>query len=372
MNRNILVWDIPTRLFHWLFALSFAIAWLTSERDEWLSVHGFFGYLMLGLLCFRLCWGAVGGYYARFSSFLYNPAEGFRYLRQLAQGKGARYIGHNPAGSQAVYLLLAAGLGVTITGLFTLGGEEQQGAIVGVVSLAAAKIIKEGHGLIAKLMLLLVFGHIVGVLVESWLHKENLPRSMVTGMKNAMENTPTSKPYRGAAVLLSALVILFGGWWFSYALQQPAPLNSKAQVAFVGPQLATDPQWREECGSCHLAFHPNLLPARSWQKMMAEQDKHFGTDLALDVATRKALLNFLTVNAAENSNREAAYKINRSLNAAESPLRITLTPYWVKKHTGIAKAVWNSASVKSKSNCAACHLDAEAGTFEDAAMRIPH
>ena len=380
LSQRVLVWDVPTRLFHWLLAISFAAAWLTSEKDEWLSVHTFFGYLMLGLIMFRLTWGVAGGHYARFTSFLYSPMAGLSYLRQVISGGGARHIGHNPAGSQSVYLLIALGLVVVITGLFTQGGEEHHGAIIDLVDIATAKIFKEGHEIAATLMLLLVFGHLAGVIMESWLHKENLPRSMVTGTKDAPKGTPTSKPYRPVGILLLVAATTFGGWWFSYALHEPIEGffgfedgdQEVQEVAFVGPKLADDKKWREECGSCHLAFHPNLLPIRSWQKMMAEQEKHFGTDLALDDATSKALLDFSVSNAAENSDREAAFKINRSIKAGDTPLRVTETPYWVKKHEGIAEAVWRLPKVKSKANCAACHLDAEAGTFEDAAMRISH
>lgn len=377
--KRILIWDVPTRLFHWLFAISFAVAWLTSESDRWLSVHTFFGYLMLGLIGFRLIWGVAGGHYARFTSFLYSPMTGLAYLRQVLPGSGTRYLGHNPAGSQAVYLLLALGLAVCITGLFTQGGEEQQGAVAGLVSVAVGRMIKEGHEITAILMLLMVFGHLAGVAVESWLHKENLPRSMVTGMKEAPEEAPASRHYRLIGALMLVAVTAFGGWWFFYALHQPieARFGGKVDVqgiphvAFVGAQLPDNPKWREECGGCHLAFHPNLLPARSWKKMMAEQDKHFGTDLALDEATSRELLAFMVDNAAEKSAREAAVKINSSIKPEAIPLRITETPYWVKKHQDIAEADWRSVKVKSKVNCAACHQDAEAGTYEDAAMQIP-
>jgi len=377
--RSILVWDVPTRVFHWLFATSFTAAWYISESDQWLSFHTFFGYLMLGLIGFRLIWGVVGGHYARFTAFLYGPKAGLSYLRQALSGFGTRYIGHNPAGSQAVYLLLALGLAVCLTGIFTQGGEEQQGAAAGWFGVTTGVMFKEAHGYIAILMLLVVIGHLAGVLMESRLHSENLARSMVTGIKEAPQGSTASKPYRGLGALLLAVVIVFGIWWFFYAWHEPAEKrfghdDAKLEgphVAFVGPKLADDAKWREECGSCHLAFHPNLLPVRSWQRMMAEQDKHFGTDLGLDEATSAAVLAFLVNNAAEKSNREAAFKINRSIKAEVTPLRITETPYWIAKHREIADSVWHSAKVKSKTNCAACHLDAEAGTFEDAAMEIP-
>lgn len=379
MSQRILVWDVPTRVFHWLFAISFAAAWYVSESDQWLSFHTFVGYLMLGLIGFRLLWGMVGGHYARFSTFAYSPVVGWRYLRQAISGRGTRHVGHNPAGSQAIYLLLALGLAVCLTGIFAQGGEEIQGAVAGKVSIKTGVMLKELHGDIAILMLLVVIGHVAGVLVESRMHKENLARSMVTGIKEAPDGSTISKPYRKTGVLLFAVAVIFGIGWFYYAWHEPvekilghddANLEGP-HVAFVGPKLADNTLWRDECGSCHLAFHPNLLPARSWQRVMAEQGKHFGTDLALDTTTSSTILAFLAENAAEKSSREAAFKINRSIKPEDVPLRITETPYWVSKHSEISESMWLSSKVKSKTNCGACHVDAEAGTFEDAAMRVP-
>jgi cytochrome b len=377
--KRILVWDVPTRLFHWLLATSFAVAWLTSESDQWLSVHTFFGYLMLGLIGFRLIWGFAGGHYARFTSFAYGPKAALAYLRETMARRAQRHIGHNPAGSLAVYLLLLSGILVCLTGVFTQGGEEQQSVAAGVLNISAGTMLKDAHEFTATVMLLLVFGHLAGVVIESRLHKENLARSMVTGIKEAPEDRPASKAYGQIGVLLAIAVIAFGNWWFFYALHEPIEKRlghddaaaEPPHVAFVGRGLPDDPKWREECGSCHLAFHPNLLPARSWAKLMAEQASHFGADLALDPNTSAALLAFMVNNAAERSPTEAAFRINSSIRPESTPIRITETPYWVEKHSAIAESDWRLTAVKSKTNCAACHQDAEAGTFEDAAMRIP-
>jgi cytochrome b len=377
--KPILVWDIPTRLFHWLLAGSFAVAWFSSESDQWLSVHTFAGYLMLGLIGFRLVWGFIGGHYARFASFLFSPQAGFAYVRDLWMRRAVRHLGHNPAGSQAIYLLLILVLLVCLTGIFTQGGEEQQSAAAGVLTIRAGSLLKNAHELFANLMLLVVFGHLAGVAIESWLHKENLPRSMVTGIKEGEDGATASQPFKAVAGLMVLAVAAFGFWWFFYAWHEPVEkrlghdgaAGEAPHVAFVGRKLPDDPKWREECGSCHLAFHPNLLPARSWMKLMADQATHFGTDLALDAPTSAAILSFLVANAAENSPTEAAFKINRSIKPESIPLRVTETPYWLAKHKEIAEADWRLPSVKSNANCAACHLDAEAGTFEDAAMRVP-
>ena len=377
--KRVLVWDIPTRLFHWSFAASFAIAWLTSNSDQWLSIHVFCGYLMLGLIGFRLVWGFTGGHYARFSSFLYGPKAGLAYLRAVFSATAKRHVGHNPTGSVAIFLLLGLGLVVGITGIFTQGSEEQHGVVRGLVSIAAGRIFKEGHEIAATLMLLLVGVHLAGIAVESWLHKENLPRSMINGVKEVPENTQGSRSFGPVGLLMLIVIAAFTAWWFAYALPEPAArwlgykqaAGQTPNTAFIGPRLADDPLWRDECGSCHLAFHPNLLPARSWGKIMAEQSTHFGTDLAFDGEIKEAVRKFLLQNAAENSHTEAAFKILRSLGPEVTPLRVTETPYWVRKHEEITAGDWALPQVKNKINCGACHLDAEAGTFEDAAMRIP-
>ncbi len=362
--KTILVWDLPLRLFHWLFAASFAGAWLTAESDEWLSLHTFLGYLMLGLIGFRLVWGRVGGRYARFSSFLYGPRAGLDYLRQAMTGRAVRHLGHNPAGSQAVFLLLGLGLLVGLSGVFVQGGEEQHGAAAGMFGYALGKAIKEGHELLASLMLLLVFAHLAGVALESWRHRENLTRALVDGRKVAEDDAQAARPNSFVAVLLLLAVATFSAWWFQYR-------GSEGGLAFVGKKLPQNALWNEECGSCHQAFHPGLLPARSWQSLMARQSHHFGDDLGLDGAAVTQLLAFAVPNAAEQGATEAAWKINHSVPANATPLRITETPYWIRKHREIAAADWTKPQVKSKANCPACHLDAEAGTYEDAAMRVP-
>jgi cytochrome b len=189
MQRT-LIWDIPTRLFHWTLATSFALAWLTSESDTWRSVHVFAGYLMVGLVGFRVLWGFAGSHFSRFSSFRFGPGEAMTYLKQLVSGRAPRHVGHNPTGSLAIYAMLVLTMIVGASGVLTLGSDEQQGLAAGWFSFSQAQTLKELHELTATLMLLLVGGHIVGVVAESVMHKENLARSMVTGNKLAAANTP--------------------------------------------------------------------------------------------------------------------------------------------------------------------------------------
>ncbi|PKO60861.1 MAG: hypothetical protein CVU24_11195 [Betaproteobacteria bacterium HGW-Betaproteobacteria-18] len=380
--QRILIWDLPTRLFHWTLASSFALAWLTSDGDQWRSIHVFLGYLMLGLVVFRLIWGFAGSHFSRFASFWFGPKEAIDYLKQVATGHAPRHVGHNPTGSLAIYILLAMAVVVGLTGILTLGGDEQQGIAAGWFSFSQIKWIKELHEAAAILMLVVVIGHITGVVVESVLHKENLARAMVTGVKMADPDTPKATARPWVAVLMLLAMLGFGGWWFAYAIDRQIDgqawhirletgIGEEPHVKFVGKQLPDHKQWREECGSCHAVFYPALLPSRSWQKMMAEQDQHFGSDLGLDAATTEAILKFMVDNAAEKHAVEAAFKIEQSIPAWVTPLRITETPYWIRKHREIAASDWTNPMVMSKTNCAACHSDADVGTFEDGAMHIP-
>ena len=367
--KRILVWDVPTRVFHWTLAAAFALAWLTSESDVWLSHHVFLGYLTLALLGLRMVWGFVGGAYARFASFRFSPKAGLKYLREVMAGRVARHIGHNPAGSQAIYLLLLLVLVVGVTGIFILGGEEQHGLVSGWFGMASGRVFKKLHEAAATFMLLIVAGHVAGVLLESVLHKENLARSMFNGFKLAPPDSVASKPYRAVAAVQVLALLTFGVLWSSYDLR--GPKDRAFAFAFVGPKLADNSQWLDECGSCHLSFHPSLLPSRSWKKLMSQQARHFGVDLGLDAATTASLLRYAVENAAEQHATEAAFKIDQSIPSTVVPTSITQTPYWIRKHREIAASDWDLPWIKSKAHCEACHQDAWSGTFEDAALQIP-
>ena len=373
--QQTLIWDLPTRLFHWTLVVSFIGAWLSTGSDRWLAVHVFLGYLMLGLIGFRVVWGLLGTHYARFASFWYGPRAAWIYLRSVINGTAVRHIGHNPTGSVAIYVLLLLTLLVGASGFFTLSGEEQQGALSGAINFVQSRSFKKLHEFTAYLMLLVVVGHLTGVVVESFLHHENLARSMLTGTKLTEPGTPTASPRRGIAALMLTLILGSGGWWFYYAidtkLDRARGENESPHLKFMGAVLPDDPQWRSECGSCHLPYHPNLLPSRSWKAIMSGQARHFGSDLALDANTSATLLAYAAANSADKSQTEASYKITRSLKPADTPLRITETPYWEKKHSKITVEQWQAEPIKSKANCAACHLDADEGTFLDAAMHVP-
>ncbi|MDP2902018.1 MAG: cytochrome b/b6 domain-containing protein [Methylovulum sp.] len=174
------VWDLPLRIFHWLLVAAFFIAYLTE--DDLLTLHVWAGYTCFGLLLFRLVWGFIGNQYARFANFLSKPADAVSYIKDLVASKAKRYIGHNPAGAVMIVLLLLSLLMTTLTGFAVYGADQGAGPLAG-IGPANEGLWEEAHELLANFTLLLVFIHILGVAVESYLHRENLAKAMWHGYK---------------------------------------------------------------------------------------------------------------------------------------------------------------------------------------------
>ncbi|MDX9714960.1 MAG: diheme cytochrome c [Dissulfurispiraceae bacterium] len=127
----------------------------------------------------------------------------------------------------------------------------------------------------------------------------------------------------------------------------------------------------DECGSCHFAFQPELLPARSWQRMMKELDDHFGDDASLDSETTEQISLFLKKESAEQSSSKRAKKFLSLIRPDESPLRITETRYFLKKHDEVEPHVYKRKSIGSPANCSACHTTADKGNYSDKFVKIP-
>lgn len=123
---------------------------------------------------------------------------------------------------------------------------------------------------------------------------------------------------------------------------------------------ARNPVWQEECGSCHIAYPPALLPAESWRAIMAQLDRHFGVDAGVDAPTAKTIAAFLEANAGRDRRRSGA-----------APLRITDARWFVHEHDEVPARVWKSPAVKSAANCEACHTHAAQGDFSEHTVKVP-
>ena len=365
---QIQVWDIPMRVFHWLLMAAFFTAYFTGDPDRLRDIHVFAGFVILGLLIFRLLWGKFGSRYARFNSFRYSFREAADYIGMLFRQHPPRYLGHNPAGSWMIYLILTSGLLTCLTGILVWGGEEEHGMLRTLFRFASGDVFKDVHDGLAIFMLVLVIIHLAGVFAESWMHHENLTWAMVTGRKRGELKDGIAATYPLIGVVMIALIVAGGAWFFQGKF---TATKAKPYIPFVGKALPDNKLWREECGSCHLAYHPTLLPARSWAVLMQQQQQHFGKDLGLDSTVVAEIDKFLQENSADTEMTEPARKIRLSIPTDAAPLRVTETGYWRNKHSKISDAIWRDPSVRNKGNCGACHLDAERGTFEDAAMHLP-
>ena len=214
-KSKVLVWDVPTRVFHWLLALSFTGAFLTAESERYRDVHVLLGYTVLALVAFRLLWGFFGTRYARFGSFAYGPQRVLSYVKSLLSGSPQHHVGHNPAGGWAIYGLLALSVLAGVSGYATyneMGGHWME----------------DVHETLAYILLGLVFVHVAGVVLSSLFHRENLVRSMLNGYKFGKSGEGIRHHHRliGAA-LLAAVAAL----WMVGPDSLPGALTSSGHAA---------------------------------------------------------------------------------------------------------------------------------------------
>ena len=163
---------------------------------------------------------------------------------------------------------------------------------------------------------------------------------------------PHLTPWRGARALFAGL-----GAFVALASAGSTWAGDHERALRVAPL----PQYTQECASCHIAYPPGLLPAATWQRLMANLPRHFGTDASVDATTKKELSAWLAANA------------GTSRRAREVPPedRITRSAWFEREHNEVPARIWRSPAVKSSSNCSACHAQAEQGDFNEHNVRIP-
>lgn len=178
---TVTVWDPLVRIFHWSLVAFFFIAYLTE--DELLTVHVYAGYAVAGLVAFRLLWGIIGTRHARFTDFVTGPGAVKRYLGRLFTGRAPHYLGHNPAGAAMIIALLLSLVLTAFTGAVLIAGDGYGPLADTFFAGLSGESFEETHEFFANFTLFLVGLHVLGVVVSSFLHRENLVRAMVTGRK---------------------------------------------------------------------------------------------------------------------------------------------------------------------------------------------
>ena len=194
-GSTVTVWDRFLRFFHWTLVLCFATAFISGEVRA-SSIHVIAGYVLCVLLAARVYWGFKGSEYARFRAFIFPISEALEYLRSMLKGNPRHYYGHNPAGALMVFTMFGLLALIFISGLLTLGTIDFEGPLVFLanrVSDEASYVFRHLHEFLPPVALGLVVLHLLGVLVGSIQHKENLVRAMLTGKKSSPSHS-LSKP----------------------------------------------------------------------------------------------------------------------------------------------------------------------------------
>jgi len=184
--RPVLVWDVPTRLFHWLVVVLVAAAYATSELN-WMGWHVRIGEMLLTLVLFRLLWGFFGSDTARFRNFMSAPAAAWQHLRHVLRREADLQVGHNSAGGWMVLLLLALLLGETLSGLYVNNDVADDGPLTQWVPASIANAITTLHTILWDALLAAVALHVLAIAVYAVAKGHNLLRPMLTGRKRLPE-----------------------------------------------------------------------------------------------------------------------------------------------------------------------------------------
>lgn len=190
---RVLIWDLPTRIFHWLLTIGFfvtaTISFTADDDGPLFSAHMILGIVLATMVLLRIVWGFVGTRYARFSSFLFGPVSLKRYVAGAFDGSGVRSIGHNAGSSYAIFAMLGLVLATAGTGLMISAGNEAA---------------EELHEIASYSLMAVIAVHIIGVIWYSLRHRENITFSMLTGRKEASQGDaiPSGHPILGVAFLL--------------------------------------------------------------------------------------------------------------------------------------------------------------------------
>jgi cytochrome b len=218
-QQRIKLWDLPTRLFHWLLVILIAAAMITGQVGgsaiEW---HGKIGLAILGLITFRLTWGLIGSSHARFANFFPTPSSVRAYLQ--GQWKG---VGHNPLGSFSVFGLLALITLQVTTGLLGNDDIAFNGPLSGLISKALSDKLTGLHKLSSNLLIALIALHLAAILFYVHIKKDNLLKPMITGWKEVKPGEGKSATGGGALVFIVALIIALAVVYGGSGAWIPAP-----------------------------------------------------------------------------------------------------------------------------------------------------
>ncbi len=217
-----LVWDLPVRLFHWLFAAGFAAAAIIAlgldEDSPVFPYHAIIGLVLMFLVVLRVIWAFIGTRYARFGSLAFSPRSLVTYLVGALTGRARSYVGANPGSAYAALAMALIVAALTATGILLGMGNEG---------------VKEVHEVLAYLMLAVVVSHLLGIALHSVRHRENIAASMVHGFRFA----DASAAIRSARPLAGAVMVLLTLGWIAMLLARYDPATQTARIPVLDTAL---------------------------------------------------------------------------------------------------------------------------------------
>jgi len=354
-----IIWDLPLRLFHWSLLACVAVAAISGYfLEEWfLNIHAIAGYIIAGLLIFRLIWGIVGSTYSQFRQFPLALSGVIAHTKDLLSFKSKSHAGHNPIGAwMIVFLLITLSL-ITLSGLILYGAQEHKGPFASFLTYSWADGAEEIHEILAGFLMVLIAIHVTGVLVETKLFKHPVIKAMITGRKQADQASLSQVRAHHTFIGLTLFAAIFGLLFYGMSLSNPQH-----------KLITLDQTYAQECGDCHSAYHPSLRTKEDWEAILSGLRDHYGENAELDDQTLRHIQTYLSTNDASQSDSEIAHKIGRETTQSH---RMSDTPYWQKKHHDLTKSDFAHPKVGSKVNCNACHQDASTGRFDDDQIKLP-
>lgn len=357
------MWSFLGRVSHWLLVVSFFASYFTSFSEKLLTLHVSLGIFVFGMLLKKIVWGLIGPKYARWSDFNFSLSSlKLYFIKKVKDRYREIEAGHNPASSWFAFLVTWIGILCCMTGFILYGIQEGNGIFSSMNEnyYYLMNLYEDIHIILVYILILMIVFHVTGVLLEQFYHKTNMLMAMVSGYKKA----------KGTDIKPRFWMIFWGSSYtflvcliFSYVYFMPDNIFVKSKFEKIEYKVLHK-DFQFECSDCHNLIPPHLLPKNSWVELMKKQTNHYDEDLELEPSLSKSIEKFLVENAAENSTREASYKLLREIKNSKK-FTITDTTYWKDRHKNIPSSVFKNDHVENKSNCVACHKDFEQGILSD-------
>ncbi len=219
--RNTYIYDLPIRIFHWLFSSlfvgAFFIAKTVDDENSLFSYHMLAGVLLAFIVTLRLIWGIFGSKYSRFSSLALRPSDLITYSKEIFTGRKKIWIAHNPASSWAAILMFTFAIGLAVTGYLMSTGHKET--------------FEDAHEVLANGFLATVLLHVSGVAFHMIRHKDGIALSMLDGNKTTPQLTEQGRPHYLISIIFVVLITIFSGYMIQNYNQKEGTLS------FFGSQM---------------------------------------------------------------------------------------------------------------------------------------